>query len=132
MGLDMEILSNKIRVNYLIITIVSIVASVFAVNFASNLEVSAQRTPEYLLGNISLSNNLTAAQAQEISDKIDNYTETIKQKAKGNLTKMSMLLIDDLLGRKIIDEKDKQEASSFVTGLNQIKPLGNLTIGDRD
>jgi hypothetical protein len=121
---------NNMR-NFLPIILVSVFTSLFAICGLS-VNVSAQGGPEFLVGNVSLSSNMTAAQIEETKDKVANYTNNIKEKAKGNLTKMSLLTIDDLLGRKLINEKDKQELVSFVTKLNQIKPTGNLTIADRD
>jgi hypothetical protein len=118
--------SNNTR-TLLPIILGSVFTSLFAI-FGLSVDVYAEEEPEYVLGNLTLKGNLTAAQAIEASDKIANYTNTMFEKSKGNLTKLNMLLIDDLLGRKIISEKDKQELVSFTTDLNKITPTGNLTI----
>lgn len=102
-----------------------IVGSVLA---GLSVNVSTSGAPDYLLGNLTQNTNLTAAQTHEISDKLFNYTNSIKEKAKGNLTQMNIFLLDDMVKRNIIDEKDKQDSVALISGLNQIKPTSNLTI----
>ena len=72
-------------------------------------------------------NNLTPTQTTEITDKVVNYTKTIVEKANGNLTKMSLLVTDDMTKRNIINENEKQELISFISGLDEIKDTNNLT-----
>ena len=45
---------------------------------------------------------------------------------------MSMLLLDDLVKRNIISEKDKQQLLSLNSALGQIKPTSNFTIARKD
>ena len=104
-----------------------LISSLFSLNIGSRVDVSASTTPDYLLGNVSL-NNLTPTQTTEITDKVVNYTKTIVEKANGNLTKMSLLVTDDMTKRNIISENDKQELNSFISSLDQIKNTSNLTL----
>jgi hypothetical protein len=110
-----------------------ILASLFMIYFGSSINVSASvsATPDYLIGNLSL-NNVTTSQVLEISEKIANATKHFVQESKGNLTRMNILIIDELENRNIINEKDKQELLSLNDALSTIKPTNNLTLIDRD
>lgn len=101
----------------------SVLASLFMLTFGLDVNVSAQDAPDYLLGNLTLDSHLTPEQVQEISDKITNYTGTMLKEANGNITKMNVLLIEDMAKRNIIDEEAKVGFLSFAASL----PTGNLT-----
>ena len=111
----------------------SILASLFAI-FALNINASAQDAPNYLLGNLTFDSELTTEQAQEINDKITNYTGTMLKEANGNLTKLNELLIEDMAKRNIIDEEAKDGYLTFIARL-PIPPIetvpgttpGNMT-----
>ncbi len=121
------------QTQYLLAIFVGALTPLIALNLGSSVDdVNASTNPNYLVGNLSLSNNLTTSQVLEISDKITNYTKYFVQESNGNLTKMNILLIDDLENRSIINEKDKQELLSLNIALNEFNPLGNLTLLDRD
>jgi hypothetical protein len=120
---------------YLSIIFSSIVVSVFASNLGLIVNVSAQDTPDYLLGNLTLERNLTKEQRQEIIEKVTNYTSTMKKEANGNITKLNILLTEDLAKRNIIDAEAKEGLLSFISSLPKapIETLpgtipGNLTI----
>jgi hypothetical protein len=104
--------------------------------FASNWDISALSAygsgpPNYLLGNLSNA-NLTASQVSASIDKLANYTKTFVEKSNGNSSKMTRILIDDLVKRNIISEKDKQHLLSFNSALSQIKPKSNFTLVSKD
>lgn len=68
-------------------------------------------------------------------DKVRNYTSTIKKEANGNITKLNVLLIEDLAKRNIIDAEARAALLSFVSSLPQAPMVtipgtipGNLTI----
>jgi hypothetical protein len=109
-----------------------ILASLFALSSVDDNSASASTTPDFVLDNLSLSNNLTTAQILENGDKITNYTKHFVQESKGNLTKMNMLLIDDLENRSIISEQDKQELLSLNDALGKVTFPNNLTLIDRE
>jgi hypothetical protein len=101
-----------------------ILGSVFTTLFAIcglSVNVSAQNTPDYLLGNLTLERNLTSEQRQEVIEKVSNYISTMKKEANGNITKLNVLLIEDLAKRNIIDEEAKQGLLSFIAAIP--KPL---------
>jgi hypothetical protein len=110
-----------------------LISSTMVTTFANNFVVSASGSsaPNYVLGNVS-NTNLTAAKALEMEGKVVNYTETLAEKSNGNLTKMNMLLLDDLVKRNIINEKEKQELLSFSFVSNEIKPTSNFTLVKKD
>jgi hypothetical protein len=125
---------NNQAIKYSVIFSTILVSSLFGLAIGSGLYASASTstTPDYLLGNLSLSDNLTASQISEASDKIANYTRHFVQESKGNLTRMNMLLFDDLEKRNIINELDKQELLSLNIALSEIKPTSNLTLINND
>src|SRR5918995_146434 len=108
------------------------ISLLFSLNSGSRINVSASGAPNYVLGNQSLSNNLTASQISELSDQIVNYTKPFVQKSGDNLTLMNMLLINDLESRNIINATDKQELLSLNNALGGIKPTSNLTLIDEE
>jgi hypothetical protein len=116
------------------ITLGSILALLFTLFCGSGINVSASvaTAPNYLLGNLSLNTNLTAPQILDFTDKITNYTNQFIQESNGNLTKMNILLIDDLQKRNIINENDKQELLSLNTALGEIEPTNNITLINSD
>lgn len=109
-----------------------VISLLFSINFGSRINVSASTAPNYLLGNSSLNTNLAAPQLLELNDKITNYTRHFIQESNGNLTKMNILLIDDLQKRNIINEKDKQELLSLNIALGEIEPTNNITLINSD
>ena len=100
-----------------------------------SVNVSAQNAPDYVLGNLTLGENPTKEQTQEVVDKVTNYTNTMLKAANGNETKLSVLAIEDLAKRNIIDEDAKQGFLAYVASLPK-PPMetlpgtlpGNLTI----
>ena len=106
-----------------------ILISLFSLILGSSVYVYASTTPDYLIDNLSI-NNVTASQILEINDKIVNYTKHFVKESKGNLTKMNMLIFDDLEKRNIINEKEKQELLSLDIALSKNKPTSNLTLID--
>jgi hypothetical protein len=90
--------------------------------------VSAQDAPDYLLGNLTVDSDLSPEQIQAIGDKIANYTGTMMKEANGNMTKMNILLIEDLEKRNLIDEDAKEDFLSFAASL----PTRNLTTSGND
>jgi hypothetical protein len=93
---------------------------------APSVNVSAQDAPDYLMGNLTLNSKLTTEQVKEIGDKIANYTGTMLKEANGNITKMNVLLTEDMAKRNIIDQEAKEDLLSLVASLT----AGNLTKGN--
>lgn len=115
---------NNLR-KYALVNFGSVLVSLFTL-FALSVTVSAQDAPNYLLGNLTLDSDLTTNQIQEVGDEITNYTNTMLKEANGNITKLNVLLIEDMAKRNIIDEEAKEGFLSFVSSL----PAGNLTTGN--
>lgn len=101
---------------YAPIVVGSVLASLFTL-FAPSVNVSAQDAPDFVLGNLTFEKNVTKEQRQEIIDKTSDYINTMLKEADGNLTKLNVLLIEDLAKRNIIDEDAKQGFLSFVASL---------------
>ena len=126
-------IGNNLR-SYAPVIVGSVLVSLFAL-FAPSVSVSAQDAPNYLLGNLTFEKNPTKEQIQEAVDKVKNYTNTMVKAANGNETKLSMLIIEDLTKRNIIDENAKQGFLSVIATIPKphIETLpgtipGNLTI----
>lgn len=124
---------NKFQI-YAPVVVATLLVSLFTL-FAASVNVSAQDAPDYLFGDLTFERNLTKEQSQEIIDIATNYSNTMLKEANGNITKLNVLLIEDLANRNIIDEEAKQGFLSFVANL-PIPPTetipgtspGNLTI----
>jgi len=108
-------IGNNLR-KYAPIVLSTVLASLFTF-FTLNVNVSAQDAPDYLLGNLTLERNLTKEQRQEIIEKVTDHLRTVKKEANGNITKLNMLLIEDLAKRKIIDAEAKEDLLSFISSL---------------
>lgn len=106
---------KSIRI-YSPIIVSSVLASLFTL-LALSGNVSAQNEPDYLLGNLTLERNLTKEQRQEMVEKVTDYFRTLKKEANGNITKLNLLVIEDLAKRNIIDAEAKEDLSFFISSL---------------
>lgn len=109
--------------NNLGLCVPAVVGAAFIALFAllaTSLSVFAQDAPDFLLGNLTLEKNPTKEQTQEAIDKVSKYLDNMKKEANGNETKFSMLIVEDLEKRNIIDEDTKQGFLSFIA--NSPKP----------
>ncbi len=105
----------SLRINPQIV-VSSVLALLFTL-FATSVSVSAQDSPDFLLGNVTLEKNPTKEQTREAIDKVSNYIDSMKKEANGNETKFSVLIIEDLAKRNIIDEEAKQGFLSFIANI---------------
>jgi hypothetical protein len=94
----------------------TIMASLFTL-LSLSVDVSAQDAPDYLLGNLTLERNLTKEQRQEIAEEVTEHLNSMKKEADGNVTKLNVLLIEDLANRNIIDANGKDNLLSFISSL---------------
>lgn len=125
--------------SYASVFVSSVLVSLFTL-FAPSVDVYAQDAPDFVLGNLTLKNNLTKEEGEEIGDKITNYVSSMQKASNGNQTKLNVLLIEDLAKRNIIDEDAKRGFLAFVASMPKL-PMeglpgtlpGNLTIpGNND
>jgi hypothetical protein len=56
-----------------------------------------------------------------------NLLRSMQEKSNGNSTELNMLLIDEMERRKIINEEEKKELTTYMVGFNKIKPTRNIT-----
>lgn len=102
----------------------SVLASLFIL-FGPTISVSAQDAPDFLLGNLTLEKNPTKEQTQEAIEKVSKYLDSMKKEANGNKTKFSVLMIEDLAKRNIIDDDAKQSFLSLIDSFPK-PPMGTF------
>jgi hypothetical protein len=118
----------------LLITFGGILASLLALHLGSSIDdVSASTEPDFMLGNVSTSLTMPqASQLGNLSEQDLNLLSEMRQESNGNLTKLNMLLLDEMERRNIINNVEKQELLTLVVGTANINPTNNLTIIDNE
>ncbi len=125
---------KNIQTKNLLITFGGILASLIVLNLGSSVDdVNASTNPDYLLGNLTSDPSMPQAiLIGNLSEQSANILMSMRDQANGNLTKLDMLLLDEMEKRNMINSEDRQGLQTLLFGTMNIDPSINLTMVNRE